>query len=105
MWLCLWLCQWLCLWLASQKDFLIHPKRSLNQLVFAIVDRAYANETDNLKSKPKWDNILDSKKIIKIKSDKDGFVLIGDVNILSEICKGIFFEVKKEGICMIGVKR
>ena len=59
----------------------------------------------NLKSKPKWDNILDSKKIIKIKSDKDGFVLIGDVNILSEICKGIFFEVKKEGICMIGVKR
>ena len=59
----------------------------------------------NLESKPKWDNIFESKKNPSIKNEEDGFVLIGDADILSNICKGVFFKVEKQGICMIGVKK
>ena len=37
--------------------------------------------------------------------EKDGFILIGDIDILSKICEGIFFEIENEGICMIGIKK
>jgi len=59
----------------------------------------------NLKSKPKWDNIFESKQNLSIKNKEDGFVLIGDADILSNICKGVFFKVEKQGICMIGIKK
>ena len=63
------------------------------------------NLSYNLKSKPKWDNILEAKKIKTIKNKEDGFVLIGDEYILSKICTGFFFKVENRGICMIGIKR
>ena len=63
------------------------------------------NLSYNLKSKPKWDNILEAKKIKTIKNKEDGFVLIGDEYILSKICTGVFFKVENRGICMIGIKR
>jgi len=63
------------------------------------------NLSYNLKSKPKWDNILEAKKIITVKNKEDGFLLIGDEYILSKICTGIFFKVENQGICMIGIKR
>ena len=60
----------------------------------------------NLESKPKWDNIFESKKIPSADNKNDGFVLIGDIEILSQICsKGVFLEVAKQGICMIGKKK
>ena len=63
------------------------------------------NLSYHIKSRPKWDNILESKKnTLEINKD-DGFVLIGDINILEKICKGLFFKIKKQGICMIGNKR
>ena len=59
----------------------------------------------NLKPTPKWDNILNEEKNTKFKNKKDGFVLIGDQDILSEICNGTFLKIEKEGICMIGIKK
>ena len=59
----------------------------------------------HLKSKPKWDNIFDTKKITTPKNTKDGFVLIGDKDILLGICRGIFFKVENQGICMIGINK
>ena len=59
----------------------------------------------HLESKPKWDNIFNNQKITKLKNKDDGIVIIGDVDILSKICNGLFFKVEKEGICMIGIKK
>ena len=60
------------------------------------------NLSYHLSSRPKWDNILEGKNITSINIAKDGFVLIGDNDILMTICSGIFFIVEKKGICMIG---
>ena len=67
------------------------------------------NLSYHLKSRPKWDNILETKKNSPLKDTKGGFVLIGDVDILVNICSGIFFSVldnkaETHGICMIGAK-
>jgi len=68
------------------------------------------NLSYHLKSRPKWDNILETKKISSPKNTIGGFVLIGDVDILSKICSGIFFSVldnkgDAQGICMVGKKK
>ena len=63
------------------------------------------NLSYHLKSRPKWDNILESNQIPQPKNINDGFILIGDVNILSQICRGLFFEAKKQGVCMVGKKK
>ena len=63
------------------------------------------NLSYHLKSRPRWDNLLDSKKTISLKNIEGGFLIIGDNETLSKICKGIFFEVEGEGICMIGKKK
>ena len=52
----------------------------------------------------------ETKKISFPKDAKGGFVLIGDVDILSKICSGIFFSVldnkgDAQGICMVGKKK
>ena len=41
----------------------------------------------HLQSKPKWDNIFETKKTTTLKNKEDGIVIIADVDILSEICK------------------
>ena len=63
------------------------------------------NLSYHLKSRPKWDNILEAKKTIPLKDIEGGFVLIGNADILLKICSGIFFEVEAQGICMIGKKK
>jgi len=60
------------------------------------------NLSYHLKSRPKWDNILEEEKTIPLKNIEGGFVLIGNVDILYKICSGTFFEVHSLGICMIG---
>ena len=62
------------------------------------------NLSYHLDSKPKWDNILDKKKDAKF-SERDGFVLIGDKDILEKICSGIFLKVEKQGVCMVGINK
>ena len=73
----------------------------------------------NLNPRPEWDNIFENDKNFMLKNTDDGFILIGDKNILSTICtnltKGnnlsaaltaaVFIEVEKQGICMIGKKK
>ena len=63
------------------------------------------NLSYHLKSRPRWDNILEGKGNIVPKSTEDGFILIGDSNILVKICKEFFFKVENQGICMIGKKK
>ena len=63
------------------------------------------NLSYHLKSRPRWDNILENKKAVLLEDKEDGFVLIGDVAPLSRICSGIFFEIENQGICMIGKKK
>ena len=63
------------------------------------------NLSYHLKSRPKWDNILEAKKTILPEDIKGGFILIGDESILSKICNGIYLEVEKQGVCMIGKKK
>ena len=62
------------------------------------------NLSYHLKSRPLWDNILETKKEIPIKNTVGGFVLIGDVYILTKICSGVFFKIETLGICMVGMK-
>ena len=63
------------------------------------------NLSYHLKSRPKWDNILESKKTTPLKNIESGFVLIGDADILLKVCSGIFFKVENQGICMVGKKK
>jgi len=59
----------------------------------------------HLESRPKWDNIFESKKIVELENKNDGIVMIGDSDILSKICEGVFFKVENQGICMLGIKK
>ena len=63
------------------------------------------NLSYNLSSRPMWDNILENNKKIMVKDDIDGFVIIGNQDILSKICSGVFFKVEKHGVCMIGIRK
>jgi hypothetical protein len=63
------------------------------------------NLSYHLKSRPKWDNILDTKKTILLKDIEGGFVIIGDSDTLLKICSGIFFKVEIQGICMMGINK
>ena len=63
------------------------------------------NLSYHLKSRPKWDNILEAKKTILPKDNESGFILIGDADILLKICSGVFFKIEKQGICMMGLKK
>ena len=63
------------------------------------------NLSYHLKSRPVWDNILQGRNNISLENIDGGFVFIGDPNILVKICKGIFFKIKNQGICMHGDKK
>ena len=82
-----------------------------NKILLAAGDEWHGgNLSYHLKSRPKWDNILDEKKNSSFKNNDDGFVLIGDADILEKICSGVFFSVSDnkdevQGICMVGKKK
>ena len=63
------------------------------------------NLSYHLKSRPKWDNIFETEKTTSTENKEDGFVLIGEEEILSKICNGVFFKVKNQGICMKGIDK
>ena len=63
------------------------------------------NLSYHLKSRPSWDNIFETGEVISPKNNQDGFVLIGEKDILSIICNGVFFKIEGQGICMIGKKK
>ena len=63
------------------------------------------NLSYHLESRPIWDNIFETKEVTSLKNNEDGFVLIGELDILSNICNGVFFKIEDQGICMIGKKK
>ena len=63
------------------------------------------NLSYHLSSRPKWDNILEKNNDFNSTKSIKGFVLIGEGDILNKICVGYFFEIEKQGVCMIGTKK
>ena len=79
-----------------------------NKIGLVVGDEWHAgNLSYHLKSRPKWDSISESKPITTyLQSNIDGFVFIGDADILSKICNlGVFVKAETQGICMIGTKK
>jgi len=78
----------------------------INEIVLVAGDEWYGgNLSYHLKSRPKWDNILEEKGTVSLKDVEGGFVIIGDPDTLIEICFGTFIKVEKQGICMVGKKK
>ena len=63
------------------------------------------NLSYHLNSRPIWDDFLENNKNTIPINTEDGFVLIGDNDILSKICNGVFFKTENLGVCMIGRKK
>ncbi len=97
-----------------------YPGKKIAQIVQTNWEKNFSNKIDvvggdewhggnlsyHLKSRPIWDNIFDNKKSTVFKNTTDGFVLIGDIDILSKICTaGVFFKTQTQGICMIGKRK
>ncbi len=96
-----------------------YPGKSISKKVQKIWNNNFSNEITivggnewyagnlsyHLKSRPKWDNIFDDNKKNFTKNIEDGFVLIGNFDILNKICKGVFLKIENQGICMIGKKK
>jgi 4-amino-4-deoxy-L-arabinose transferase-like glycosyltransferase len=96
-----------------------YPGKKISQVVQAKWDDNFSNKIGvvggnewhagnlsyHLKSRPKWDNIFATAKVTSPENNEDGFVLIGEEDILLEICNGTFFKTKGQGICMIGMKK
>ena len=68
------------------------------------------NLSYHLSSRPKWDNILENENHT-FDTSKDGFVLVGEADILKKICPqhltipAIFIQIEKQGFCMFGKKK
>ena len=96
-----------------------YPGKEISELVQKKWDKNFTNRIGlvggdewhggnlsyHLKSRPRWDNIFEGKGDIVLNNDEDGFILIGDFNILKNICKGVFVKIENQGICMIGKKK
>ena len=96
-----------------------YPGKKIAQIVQEKWDNNFSNEIGlvagdewhggnlsyHLKSRPQWDNILEAKNTIPLENIKGGFVIIGDSDTLNKICRGIFFKVENQGICMAGTKK
>ena len=68
------------------------------------------NLSYHLKSRPRWDNILESKKTTFPKNIEGGVLLVGEEGILSKICSEIYHQLNTspgdtQGVCMIGKKK
>jgi 4-amino-4-deoxy-L-arabinose transferase-like glycosyltransferase len=78
----------------------------VNKIALVAGDEWYGgNLSYHLKSRPRWDNIIDESKEISIQDIDGGFIIIGEYKILSDICPGVFLKSENEGVCMIGKKK
>jgi len=96
-----------------------YPGRKISQVVQEKWENNFSNQIGivggnewhagnlsyHLKSRPIWDNIFENNESTLPKNNTDGFVLIGEEDILSNICNGVFFKIEGQGICMIGNKK
>jgi 4-amino-4-deoxy-L-arabinose transferase-like glycosyltransferase len=78
-------------------------KNFVNNIAFIVGDEWVAgNLSYHLQSRPRWFNNLEPKlKNLKLNG---GVIYIGNADILKSVCPGEFGSIKKQGICMIGVR-
>ena len=72
-------------------------EKKINLRNFKIIDDKFLIFEANENKIDKVKEILENKE--------DGFVLVGNSDILSNICRGIFFELSNQGFCMVGKKK
>ncbi len=78
-------------------------KNFSNEIAVIIGDEwSGGNLSYHLSSRPKWLNTLDDN--LADINPNDGFIYIGNPDILKKICPGVFGTIKPVGICMIGRK-
>jgi 4-amino-4-deoxy-L-arabinose transferase-like glycosyltransferase len=78
-------------------------KNFVNNIAIVVGDEWVAgNLSYHLQSRPKWFNNLEPK--IKNLKLSGGVIYVGNAIILKSVCPGEFGSIKKQGICMIGVR-
>jgi hypothetical protein len=97
-----------------------YPGKKISEIVQQKWDRNFKNKIEivagdewfagnlsyHLKSRPIWDNILESEnKFLNYINKKSGIIIIAEEEILSKVCSTLFFKVESQGVCMIGIKK
>jgi len=78
-------------------------KNFVNNITIVVGDEWVAgNLSYHLQSRPKWFNNL--KPEIKDLELNGGVIYVGNAGILKSVCPGEFGSIKKQGICMIGIR-
>ena len=78
-------------------------KNFVNSIAIVVGDEWVAgNLSYHLQSRPRWFNNLEPKlKDLKLNG---GVIYTGNADILKSVCPGEFGSIKKQGICMIGMR-
>jgi 4-amino-4-deoxy-L-arabinose transferase-like glycosyltransferase len=78
-------------------------KNFINNIAIVVGDEWLAgNLSYHLQSRPMWFNNLNLKlKDLKVEG---GVIYVGNKDILKSVCPGDFGSIKRQGICMIGVR-
>tara|TARA_B110000259_G_scaffold143939_1_gene162106 strand:+ start:248 stop:1621 length:1374 start_codon:yes stop_codon:yes gene_type:complete len=78
-------------------------KNFVNNIAIVVGDEWVAgNLSYHLQSRPRWFNNLEPKlKDLKLNG---GVIYTGNADILKSVCPGEFGSIRKQGICMIGVR-
>ena len=78
-------------------------KNFINTIEIVVGDEWVAgNLSYHLQSRPRWFNNLEPK--LKNMKLNGGVIYVGNADILKSVCPGEFGSIKKQGICMIGVR-
>ena len=78
-------------------------KNFVNNIAIVVGDEWVAgNLSYHLQSRPRWFNNLEPK--LKNMKLNGGVIYVGNADILKSVCPGEFGSIKKQGICMIGVR-
>jgi len=78
-------------------------KNFVNSIAIIVGDEWVAgNLSYHLQSRPQWFNNLEPK--IKNLKLNGGVIYIGNADILKSVCPGEFGSIRKQGICMIGIR-
>jgi 4-amino-4-deoxy-L-arabinose transferase-like glycosyltransferase len=78
-------------------------KNFVNNIAIVVGDEWVAgNLSYHLLSRPRWFNNLEPKlKDLKLNG---GIIYVGNADILKSVCPGEFGSIKRQGICMIGLR-
>ena len=78
-------------------------KNFSNNIAIVVGDEWLAgNLSYHLQSRPKWFNNLDPK--LKDLKFEGGVIYVGNKEVLKSVCPGEFGSIKRQGICMIGIR-